>query len=123
MKGALLAAAATGPALVLGMSAALLDALGSVYPPPDTIRSFVLMPPGWHSFVWTGPSGTEPGTALGCMGDDFAITYRLQSNQRYERYVPGRTDLSNMGTLNKCDSLLVLITDSGAQCVGMPIDP
>jgi len=28
-----------------------------------------------------------------------------------------------MGNLDKYDWLLVLITESGAQCVGMPIDP
>lgn len=114
---------AIGAALVLSMTGALRDALGSVYPPPDTIRSFFLMPPGWHNFVWTGPSGTEPGTALDCMGDDCAIAYRLGSNQRHERYVPGRTDLSNMGAVDRYESLLALITESGAQCVGMPIYP
>jgi hypothetical protein len=122
MKGCLLTVA-TGAALILSMAGALLDALGSVYPPPDTIRSFVLVPPGWHSFVWTGASGTAPETALACMSDDFAIAHRLQSNQTYERYVPGRTNLSSMGAVAKYDSLLVLITDSSAQCVGMPIDP
>jgi cysteinyl-tRNA synthetase len=111
---------AIGAALVLGVAGALRDALGSVYPPPDTVRSFVLMPPGWHNFVWTGPSGTEPGTALDCMGDDYAIAYRLGSNQRYERYVPGRTDLSNMGAVDRYDSLLVLITGDRARCGGMP---
>jgi cysteinyl-tRNA synthetase len=120
MKSRLLTVA-IGAALVLGMTGALPNAQGSVYPPPETIRSFVLMPPGWHNFVWTGPSGTEPGTALDCMGDDFAIAYRLQSNQRYERYVPGRTDLSNMGAVDRYDSLLVLITADGARCGGMPV--
>jgi len=28
-----------------------------------------------------------------------------------------------MGNLDKYDWLLVLITESGAQCTGMPIDP
>jgi cysteinyl-tRNA synthetase len=97
------------------------DALGSVYPPPDTSRSFDLGSPGWHNFVWTGPSGTAPATALDCMADDYAIAYRLQSDQTYERYVPGRTDLSNMGAVDRYDSLLVLVTADGARCEGMPV--
>jgi cysteinyl-tRNA synthetase len=101
------------------MAAALPDAQGSVYPPPDTIRSFALMPPGWHSFVWTGLSATAPGTALDCIAGDYAIAYRLQSDQTYQRYVPGRTDLSNMGAVDRYDSLLVLITADGARCEGM----
>jgi cysteinyl-tRNA synthetase len=120
MKRRLLAVA-TSAALILGMAAALPDAAGSVYPPPDTIRSFVLMPPGWHNFVWTGPSATDPGTALDCMGDDYAIAYRLQPDQTYQRYVPGRTDLSNMGAVDRYDSLLVLITGDMARCGGMPV--
>jgi hypothetical protein len=45
------------------------------------------------------------------------------STKTFERWVPDRADISNMGSLNKYDSLLVLITDGGVQCVGMPIDP
>jgi hypothetical protein len=35
----------------------------------------------------------------------------------------GQGAWSNMGAVDKYDSLLVLITDSGAQCVGMPVNP
>ncbi|GAG01479.1 unnamed protein product, partial [marine sediment metagenome] len=95
MKRRLLALA-TSAALVLAMAAALSGAAGSVYPPPATVRSFDLLPRGWHNFVWTGPSATAPGTALDCIAGDYAIVYRLQSDQTYQRYVPGRTDLSTM---------------------------
>ena len=114
-------ALATTAALVLGMAAALPDATEPFYAPPATVRSFDLVPPGWHNFVWTGPSGTDPGTALECIADDYAIAYRLQSDQTYQRYVPGRTDLSTMATVEKYDSLLVLITADGARCEGMPV--
>jgi cysteinyl-tRNA synthetase len=120
MKGRLLAVAASA-ALVLGIAGALPEAIGSVYPPPETSRSFDLAPPGWHNFVWTGPSATDPGTALDCIADDYAIAYRSESNQTYHRYVPGRIDLSNMGAVDKHDSLLVLITSGGARCQGMPV--
>ena len=102
-------------------AAALPDASASVYPPPATARSFELLSPGWHSFVWTGPSATDPGTALACIADDYAIAYRLASNQTYQQYVPGRTDLSSMGAVDKYESLWVLITDDDARCEGMPV--
>jgi len=65
------------------------------------------------------------GARVGKGGRSYAhaIAYRLDSNGTYQRYVPGRTGLSSMGNLNKYDSLLVLITESGARCVGMPIEP
>jgi cysteinyl-tRNA synthetase len=96
------------------------DAPGSIYPPPETVRSFDLEPPGWHNFVWTGLSATDPGTALDCIADSYAVAYRLDSNQMYQRYVPGRTDISDMGAVNKYEPLLVLITADGARCQGMP---
>jgi cysteinyl-tRNA synthetase len=121
MKNRLLAAT-TGAALVLGVAVTpSVPAPGSVYPPPATVRSFDLLPPGWHNLVWTGPSATEPGTALDCIADDYAIAYRLDSNGAYQRYVPGRTELSSMGAVDKYDSLLVLITADGARCERMPV--
>jgi cysteinyl-tRNA synthetase len=120
MRGRLLAVAMS-TVLVLGIAAALADAPESIYPPSETVRGFDLVPAGWHSFVWTGPSATDPGTVLDCIADDYAIAYRLESEQTYERYVPGRIDLSNMGALEKYDSLLVLITTDGARCEGMPV--
>jgi cysteinyl-tRNA synthetase len=118
MKRRLLALATTA-ALVLGVAAALPGAAGPVYPPPATSRSFDLLPPGWHNFVWTGSSATAPDTALACIAADYAIAYRLQPDQTYQRYVPGRPDISTMAGVDKYDSLLVLITADGARCQGM----
>lgn len=108
-------------ALVMGVAAAPPEATGSAYPAPETTRSFDLASPGWHSFVWTGPSATNPAAALACIADDYAIAYRLESDQTYQRYVPGRTELSNMATLDKYESLLVLTTAEGARCEEMPM--
>jgi hypothetical protein len=44
-------------------------------------------------------------------------------SETFERWVPDSPAISNMGNLNKYDSLLVLITESDAQCVGMTIEP
>jgi len=123
MKGRL-AATAISAALVLALAATLPDALGSVYPPPETTRSFDLGPSGWHNLVWTGPSGTEPGTALACIEGGYAIAYRwMDDSEPFERWIPGRPAMSDMRSLNKYDLLLVLITDSGTQCVSTPIEP
>jgi hypothetical protein len=43
--------------------------------------------------------------------------------QTFQRYVPGDAALSNMTSLDKYDNLLVLVTASGVQCLGMPVDP
>jgi hypothetical protein len=93
-------------------------------PPSPPTRHLDLSPAGWHSLVWTGPSGIDPATALACIDGSYRVAYRwLDSTHAFERWVPDRPDVSNMGTLNKYDLLLVLTTDSDVQCVGMPVEP
>ncbi|NIV31329.1 MAG: hypothetical protein GWN58_18085 [Anaerolineae bacterium] len=79
---------------------------------------------GWNNFVWTGASGTDPATVLSCIDGNYAIAYRFMAvGQTFQRYVPGDAALSNMTNLDKYDSLLVLVTASGVQCLGMPVEP
>jgi hypothetical protein len=90
--------------------------------PPAGTRDFDL-PAGWNDFVWTGASDTVPGTVLNCIDGDYAIAYRfMETAQTFERQVPGNALLSNMGNLDKYESLLVLVT-TATQCQGMPVDP
>jgi len=92
--------------------------------PPSTRTLDLQM--GWNDFVWTGASGVDPATALGCLQGNYNIAYRLDpSGQTFERYVPGRCDepgLCNMTGLNTDDNLLVLVTAAGLVCE-IPVVP
>ena len=74
---------------------------------------------------WQAHLGADPQTALACIADGgYGVAYRwLGATATFERWVPHRPGISDMGDLNKYDSLLVLSTHSGARCLGMPVDP
>jgi len=81
---------------------------------------------GWNNFVWTGPTGADAATVLSCIDGYYSIAYYWSAGQgKWLRYVPGRCAEVGMCTLanvSKYDSLLVLVTGSGAVCT-MPVDP
>jgi hypothetical protein len=88
---------------------------------PAGTRTVNLSPAGWHNFVWTGASATDPATALACISGKFSIAYEwVDSAQVFHRFVPGVTELSNMLPLTQYDPLLVLITAEGVTCQ-MPV--
>ena len=94
--------------------------------PPPTSRTFELQM-GWNNLVWTGASGADPTTALGCIEGNYAIAYRfVAADQTFERHVPSRCDeqpgLCNMTGVNTDDNLLVLVTAPGLLCE-MPVAP
>jgi len=37
--------------------------------------------------------------------------------------VPGQPDITTLATVENYESLMVLVTASGVQCLGMPVDP
>ena len=80
---------------------------------------------GWNNFVWTGADATAADTALNCIAGppvQFDIAYKLEGSS-WLRYVPGDPDITTLATVDKYDNLLVLVTASGVQCLGMPVDP
>jgi len=85
---------------------------------PSATRTFPLVE-GWNNFVWTGGNNTPAETALSCIAGKFSIAYQWDG-ANWKRYVPGST-ISNLTTVNKYDSLLVLVTASGVQCKDMPV--
>ena len=90
-------------------------------PTPAGTRDFDLQL-GWNNFVWTGADATPADTALNCIAGDFAIAYLLEAGG-WLRYVPGDPAITTLATVDKYDSLLVLVTASGVQCLGMPVEP
>ena len=82
-------------------------------------RSFDLYP-GWNNFVWTGPPGADPATALSCLHDDYSIAYHWAADrQTWLRYVPGRCAEPGLCTLTNVDtydSLLVVVTGPTLRC-------
>jgi parallel beta-helix repeat protein len=99
-------------------------------PTPTATRTFDLTPQGWHNFVWTGANDTPAETALSCIAGppaEFAIAYQWTGPLTgWLRYVPDRCaepGLCTLTTVDKYDSLLVMITASGVQCENMPVDP
>jgi hypothetical protein len=80
---------------------------------------------GWNNFVWTGADATAAETALSCIAGpplQFAIAYHWDG-AAWKRYVPDDPGITTLTTVDKYDSLLVLITASGAQCKDMPVAP
>ena len=90
-------------------------------PTPSATRTFALAM-GWNSFVWTGSDGTAAEAALQCIADNLAVAYEWDGTS-WKRYLPGRCAEAGMctfTTVNKYDSLLVLVTTNGVQCT-MPV--
>jgi hypothetical protein len=77
---------------------------------------------GWNNFGWSGADATAAETALNCIAGDFAIAYALDAGG-WLRYVPDQPDITTLATVDKYDNLLVLVTASGVQCLGMPVEP
>ena len=96
----------------------------TVSPTPSATRTFDL-PIGWNNFVWTGADGTAAETVFSCIAGppvQFAIAYALDAGG-WLRYVPGDPGITTLTTVDKYDSMLVLITASGVQCADMPVEP
>jgi len=64
---------------------------------------------GWQNEVWTGADGATPQDAFACADGSYAAVYRLVGGG-WERYFPDRPEISNMGSLNKYDAFLILVT-------------
>ena len=91
-------------------------------PTPGNTRTINLSPQGWHTVAWSGANATAAGTALACVSGNFSIAYMyVGTTQDWLRYVPGNTTLTNLETVNKYDSLFLLISAANVSCI-MPVE-
>jgi hypothetical protein len=75
---------------------------------PGTTRALQWVA-GWQNAGWTGASGTPPQNAFACADGSYAAAYRL-ADGGWESYIPGRTDISNMGVVSQYDAFFILVT-------------
>jgi len=67
---------------------------------------------GWNRVCYTGQTKSVQDATAG-IGGQFGILYVLGSDQAWSRYVPGRSEVSDLTQLNQYDSLLILVTKQG----------
>ncbi|MGQ9573070.1 MAG: hypothetical protein ACUVX1_12555 [Chloroflexota bacterium] len=75
---------------------------------------------GWQNAGWTGADSTTPESAFACADGSYAAAYRYGASG-WEKYLPGRPDISDMTALNQYDAFLILVT--AAVSCSMPIAP
>ena len=84
-------------------------------PPSDASLVF-----GWNSVCYTGQT-KETETATQGIDGDFAIAYTLAPDQVWQRFVPGRPEVSTLAQLDSFTPVLILVTEeSGALWVFDP---
>jgi hypothetical protein len=66
----------------------------------------------WSSVCYGG-ADKAPTDAAASINNNLVIMYTLASDQTWRRYVPSRTDLTNIITLNKFTSVFTLMTNAG----------
>jgi hypothetical protein len=67
---------------------------------------------GWNSVCYAGePKDVESATQG--IGGQFAVLYALAPGQGWQRFVPGRPDLSDAIQLSRFASVLILVTETG----------
>jgi hypothetical protein len=74
---------------------------------------------GWNSVCYTGGEKAVPEATSGIAGQ-FAVLYMLTGSQSWARFAPNRPDLSDISQLTTYDSILVLITQEGAEWAFQP---
>jgi hypothetical protein len=69
----------------------------------------VSLVPGWNDVCHIGPA--EPADeVLDPLGSAVAIVYRARPGQGFDRWIPGRPDISTINTVEAYDQLIILMT-------------
>jgi len=80
--------------------------------PPDTPPTSADLVFGWNSVCYAGPSKDIDAATAGIVGR-FAVVYALAPEQTWQRFVPGRPEVSNLNRLEPSTSVLILVTGEG----------
>lgn len=67
---------------------------------------------GWNSVCYAGET-TDLSTVTQSIDGQFGVVYALGSSQGWQRFVPGRADISNLTQLTRFASVLILVTQQG----------
>ena len=73
-------------------------------------ESTVDLAQGWNGVCYLGGTGPVEDAILG-MDVPYAVIYGLEG-QTWQRFVPGRPEISNLGQLSKFTPVLILVTDN-----------
>jgi hypothetical protein len=69
----------------------------------------VALTPGWNGLCYSGAT-KDAESAIEGIGGQVGVVYALQPDQKWARYVPGRSDISNLTQFARLSSMLVLST-------------
>jgi hypothetical protein len=75
---------------------------------------------GWNSVCYTGETKDVESATQGISGQ-FAVLYVLAPNGSWQRFVPGRPDVSDPVQIGRFTSVLILVTEAGG--TQWPFDP
>jgi len=91
-------------------------------PTPTPAPGTVMLVSGWNNSCYVGPPRpTEE--ALAEISDRIQAVYRLRAGQGFQRWFPGRPDLSTITTVGSYEALLILVLDAATwsqQPAGVP---
>jgi len=100
----------------------ILTSQGAVWEhqPADWVPVSVPLTSGWNSVCYLGET-RNPDAATAAIAGKFAVVYSLLPDQAWQRYVPGRPEVSNLPILYPRTPVLLLVTDpNGAEWVFSP---
>jgi|GEM_PF-1950610 len=75
---------------------------------PSWAGSALALAPGWNSICYPGES-KEAAVAVGEMSDEIAVAYGLAADGTWQRFIPGRPELTTMTYVRGFSPLIVLI--------------
>jgi hypothetical protein len=83
-----------------------------VHEPSGASPTSVPLAGGWSNVCYTDHAKSVEEATAGVAGG-FEIMYQLGSDQVWRRFVPGRSDVSNIVQLNEYDCVLILVSQGG----------